>query len=85
MHGGAILSLFTKGIWSLGFALVRLMRLANHWIFHCERASEEPPPPDSPPLSFTGTCEENRSRGEGGWERTEPGTNWHRERTDEWI
>lgn len=47
--------------------------------------SEEPAPPDSPPLSFTGTCEENGSRGEGGWERTEPGTNWHRERTDEWI
>lgn len=29
---GLILSLFTKGIWSLDFALVMLMRLANHWL-----------------------------------------------------
>lgn len=29
-------SLFTKGIWSLGFALVVLMRFANRRMFHCE-------------------------------------------------
>lgn len=33
---GLILSLFTKGIWSLDFALVMLMRLANRRIFVSE-------------------------------------------------
>lgn len=34
-----ILSLFTKGIWSLDSALVMLMRLANHWTFHPQRGA----------------------------------------------